>query len=83
MASVKIKYLGKVDILTNNTVVKTYRQTVSGSVWKKIGTDLLFMYRENYSNILIRINDAHPNKPQLLEVIDIVNQFFPVKVQII
>ena len=79
---VKVRYVGKIEILVDGSIVKTYFQTVSGSAWKKVGTDVILLYSEGYSNIILKVNDTHPNKGDMLFVARQIQKYFPgVKVE--
>jgi len=79
---VKVRYVGKIEILVDGSIVKTYYQTVSGSAWKKVGTDVILLYSEGYKNIILKVNHDHPNKNDMIHVAQQIQRYFPgVKVE--
>jgi len=73
----KIKYVGKVEILADGSVIKTYHQTVSGSAWKKFAADLILIHREGHSKIIMQINENHPNKEIMIDLAQILQALIP------
>jgi len=70
-----VQFVGKV-MFCGDTVVKTYKQTKSGSAWKKIGTDVLLLKDAGFENIILRINHNHPNRNDMISVAKSICKFF-------
>jgi len=64
----KINYVGKVELLVDGSVIKTYQQNVAGSVWKKFAADLLLIHRDGHTKIIMQINEFHPNKSIMIDL---------------
>lgn len=76
-SELKIKYAGKVELLVDGSVIKTYQQTVSGSAWKKFAADLLLIHRNGHPKIIMQINELHPNKQIMIELAKDLQQLIP------
>lgn len=56
-----IPHVGKVTF-KDNVVTKHYEQNVSGSAYKKIAADIIFILEAGYTHINIELNADYTNK---------------------
>lgn len=68
----KVKCVGKIKVC-GGTVIKEYFQ---GSTWKRMGTDVLLLQEEGFDKIILRINSNHPNRKDMLHVIEAILRLF-------
>ena len=83
MKFIKVKHVGKVE-LYGEAVIKNYIQKVAGSAWKKAGTDILLLRDAGYRHIIIRMNEDHLYKKELLQVAKAAADLIPdIKLEVI
>ena len=70
-----VKYVGKI-MECNEVVVKEYQQTCTGSAWKKVATDIILLYQAGFERVVVRINNDHPYRYEMLGIISKVKQLY-------
>jgi hypothetical protein len=80
-ANTSVKITGvrqiEVDPINPHIIFKSYHQTVSGSAWKKIGTDILLIHKAGYDDIIIKYNRNHPYKKDMHYIVNALQSIIP------